>query len=51
MKIMMRDGRAFQGSVLQIVRAMQDMVFGVEDVTMPKYISLLRGAISDCLQP
>jgi ribosomal protein S3 len=38
MKIVMRDGRVFQGIALQIVRAMQDIAFGVEDFTVPKYI-------------
>ena len=31
MKIVMRDGRVFQGTALQIVKAMQDIAFGVED--------------------
>jgi hypothetical protein len=38
MKIVMRDGRGFQGTPLQIVRAMQDIAFGVEDFTVPMYI-------------
>jgi hypothetical protein len=38
MKIVMRDGRVFQGTALQIVKAMQDIAFGVEDFTVPKYI-------------
>ena len=29
MKIVMRDGRVFQGTALQIVKAMQDIAFGV----------------------
>jgi hypothetical protein len=38
MKIRMRDDRVFQGTPLQIVRAMQDIAFGVQDFTVPKYI-------------
>jgi len=38
MKIIMRDDRVFQGTALQIVRAMQDIAFGVEDFTVRKYI-------------
>jgi hypothetical protein len=38
MKIVMRDGRVFQGTALQIVKAMQDIAFGVDDFTVPKYI-------------
>jgi hypothetical protein len=38
MNIVMRDGRVFQGTALQIVRAMQDIAFGVEHFTVPKYI-------------
>jgi hypothetical protein len=38
MKIMMRDDRVFQGTPLQIIRAMQDIAFGVEDFTVRKYI-------------
>jgi hypothetical protein len=38
MKIRMRDDRVFQGTPLQIVRAMQDIAFGVEDFTVRKYI-------------
>ena len=38
MKIMMRDDRVFQGTALQIVRAMQDIAFGVDDFTVRKYI-------------
>ncbi len=38
MKIVMRDGRVFQGTALQIVKAMQDIAFGVEDFTVPKYV-------------
>src|SRR5690606_16559159 len=38
MKIVMRDGRVFQGTALQIVKAMQNIAFGVDDFTVPKYI-------------
>jgi hypothetical protein len=38
MKIVMRDGRVFQGTALQIVRAMQDIAFGVEQMTLDQYI-------------
>jgi hypothetical protein len=38
MRIRMRDDRVFQGTPLQIVRAMQDIAFGVQDFTVPKYI-------------
>ena len=38
MKITMRDGRVFQGTALQIVTAMQDIAFGVDDFTVPEYI-------------
>jgi hypothetical protein len=38
MKIVMRDGRVFQGTALQIVRAMQDIAFGVEQLTPDQYI-------------
>ena len=38
MKIMMRDDRVFQGTPLQIVRAMQDIAFGVADFTVRKYV-------------
>ncbi len=38
MKIVMRDGRVFQGTALQIVKAMQDIAFGVERMTLDQYI-------------
>ena len=38
MTITMRDGRVFQGTALQIVKAMQDIAFGVDDFTVPQYI-------------
>ncbi|NNC15184.1 hypothetical protein HJC22_05475 [Corallococcus exiguus] len=34
----MRDGRVFQGTPVQIVRAMQDIAFGVERLSLPEYI-------------
>lgn len=39
MKLMMRDGRLFQGTPLQIVKAMQDVAFGVGDFTVAKYVA------------
>jgi hypothetical protein len=39
MKIVMRDGRVFQGTALQIVKAMQDIAFGVEQMTLDQYIA------------
>ncbi|HQP37529.1 MAG TPA: hypothetical protein PLI95_20230 [Polyangiaceae bacterium] len=38
MNIVMRDGRVFRGTAVQIVKAIQDIAFGVEDFTVPKYI-------------
>jgi hypothetical protein len=38
MQIRMNDGRVFQGTAAQIVRAMQDVAFGVETFTMAEYI-------------
>ncbi len=38
MKITTRDGRVFQGTPIQIVKAMQDIAFGVEDVSLDRYI-------------
>jgi hypothetical protein len=38
MRIRMKDGRVFQGTGLQIVRAMQDVAFGKGDFTVPQYI-------------
>ncbi len=38
MKIVMRDGRVFQGTPLQIVRGMQDIAFGVDDFTPSQYM-------------
>jgi hypothetical protein len=35
----MRDGRVFQGTPLQIVKAMQDIAFGAGDFTVPAYIA------------
>ena len=39
MKIVMNDDRVFQGTPLQIVRAMQDISFGAETLTLQKYIA------------
>ena len=38
MTITMRDGRVFRGTALQIVKAMQDIAFGVDDYTVREYI-------------
>jgi len=43
MKITMRDGRVFQGTALQIVKAMQAIAFGVDDFTVPEYIDWVVG--------
>ncbi len=38
MKILMRDGRVFQGTPVQIVQAMQAIAFGVDQMTLDRYI-------------
>ena len=38
MQIVMRDGRVFQGTAVQIVKAMQDIAFGVQQMTLDQYI-------------
>ncbi|AKQ68194.1 hypothetical protein A176_005106 [Myxococcus hansupus] len=38
MVIVMRDGRVFQGTAVQIVKGMQDIAFGVERLSLPEYI-------------
>ena len=38
MNIVMRDGRVFRGTAVQIVRGMQDIAFGVEQFTLAEYI-------------
>lgn len=38
MKIVMRDGRVFQGNPMQIVQAMQAIAFGVEQLSPDRYI-------------
>ena len=38
MKIIMRDDRVFQGTPVQIVRAMKDIAFGVEHLNLAQYI-------------
>jgi hypothetical protein len=38
MKITTRDGRVFQGTPIQIVKAMQDIAFGVDDLSLDRYI-------------
>jgi hypothetical protein len=39
MKLVIQDGRVFQGTPLQIVKTMQDIAFGVGDFTVPKYVA------------
>jgi hypothetical protein len=38
MKIRTQEGRMFQGTPVQIVRAMQDIAFGAADFTLSQYI-------------
>nr|BDT31994.1 hypothetical protein MFMH1_16630 [Myxococcus sp. MH1] len=38
MVIEMRDGRVLQGTPVQIVRAMQDIAFGVERLSLSEYV-------------
>jgi hypothetical protein len=38
MRIVMRDGRAFEGTPLQIVKAMQDIAFNVDKMTLDQYM-------------
>ncbi len=38
MRIGMRDGRVFDGSPVEIVRAMQALAWGVEKIPLPEYI-------------
>jgi hypothetical protein len=38
MKIVMRDGRVFQGTAMQIVKAMQDIAFGVDQMSLDQYV-------------
>ena len=38
MKIIMRDDREFVGTPVQIVRAMKDIAFGVENLNLAQYI-------------
>lgn len=37
MKIVLKDGRVFAGTALQIVQAMQRLGFGVDQFTIPQY--------------
>jgi len=39
MRIEIRDGRVLQGTALQIVKAMQDLAFGVDDFTVAQYVA------------
>ena len=47
MRIRMKDGRVFQGTALQIVRAMQDVAFGVKDFTVHAYINWVVRNVRD----
>ncbi len=38
MKIMMRDGRVFQGTPKQIVQAMQDIAMPVQHLSLSEYM-------------
>ena len=38
MKIVMRDGRVFQGTAIQIVRDMKSIAFGVDRQSLSEYI-------------
>jgi hypothetical protein len=38
MKITMRDGRVLHGTPVEIVKAMQALAFGVEQMTLDQYI-------------
>lgn len=38
MNIEMQDGRVFSGTAVQVVRAMQDIAFGVDTLTLRQYI-------------
>lgn len=39
MKIELRDGRVFEGTPIEIVRAMQGLAFGVEHLTLGQYVA------------
>ncbi len=39
MKIMMRDGRVFQGTPKQIVQAMQDIAMPVQHLSLSEYMA------------
>jgi len=43
MVIVMRDGRVFQGTPVQIVKGMQDIAFGVERLSLSDYIDWVVG--------
>ncbi len=38
MEIVMRDGRVFKGTPVEIVRDMKEIAFGVEQLTLSEYI-------------
>lgn len=39
MRILMRDGRAFEGSAPEIVRGMQAIAFGVDHLSLGEYVA------------
>ena len=47
MNIVMRDGRTFEGTALQIVRAMQDQAGGLGGDSVPQYV---RFVVFDALE-
>lgn len=45
MKIRTQEGRLFQGTPVQIVRAMQDIAFGAPDLTFSQYIEWVKSNV------
>lgn len=45
MKIRTQEGRMFQGTPVQIVRAMQDIAFGAADLTFSQYIDWVKSNV------
>jgi hypothetical protein len=43
MQIVMRDGRLFQGTAIQIVRAMQDIAMPAQHLSLAEYIDWVAG--------
>lgn len=46
MTIVMRDGRAFEGTAVQIVEAMQRLAFGVDHLSLADYVDWVAGNAS-----